>query len=65
MTVIIDRFEGDFAVVEMPDKTFLNVPKALFSGLSEGDAVKIEKDSDETEKRKRNAQKAFSSLFKK
>ena len=41
MKIIIDRFEGDFAVAELPDKRMLNVPKALFEGAKEGDAAEI------------------------
>lgn len=40
MKVIIDRFEGDFAVVETA-QGMLNVPKALFAGAHEGDIVEI------------------------
>jgi len=27
MKYIIDRFEGDFAIVELADKTFSNIPR--------------------------------------
>ena len=47
MLVTIDRFEGDFAVVELPDMTFLDVPKELFPNAKEGDIFKIEKDESE------------------
>ena len=65
MKIIIDRFEGDFAVVETPDKTFFNVPKALLSEFSEGDIVEIKKDACETEEIKKSAEDAFNALFKK
>lgn len=51
MRVVIDRFENDKAVVEMPDKTMLIVPKALFKDAKEGDCVTItveEKQTDTT-----------------
>ena len=41
MRIIIDRFEEEFAVAELPDQTMLNVPKALFENAREGDAVEI------------------------
>ncbi|MBQ3416736.1 MAG: DUF3006 domain-containing protein [Ruminococcus sp.] len=41
MRVIIDRFEEEFAVVELPDQTMLHVPKALFENAHEGDAAEI------------------------
>ena len=40
MKVIIDRFEGDFAVVEC-DGRMMNIPRALVGGAKEGDAVMI------------------------
>ena len=40
MRVIIDRFEGEFAVVELNEKLF-NVPRELFAQAKEGDAVEI------------------------
>lgn len=65
MNVLIDRFEGDFAVLETPDKKFFNVPKDLLSDFSEGDVLLIEKDLNETEKRQKNVKDTFSALFKK
>ena len=41
MDVIIDRFEGDFAVVELPDRTTADIPIKLLVGASEGDVVTI------------------------
>ena len=29
MQIIIDRFEGDYAVVELENKNFINLPRAL------------------------------------
>lgn len=40
MRIIIDRFEGDFAVVELGNR-MLNVPRALFCNAHEGDTVEI------------------------
>ena len=64
MKVIIDRFEGDFAVLELPDKKIISAPKDLFKDFSEGDVLEITKDKDETEKKKQEAEDAFSALFK-
>jgi hypothetical protein len=41
MKVIIDRFEGDYAVVELPDRTMANLPKTVLPGGKEGDTVEI------------------------
>lgn len=40
MKIIIDRFEEDFAVVELDEKMY-NVPRALFPEAQEGDTVEI------------------------
>ena len=41
MKIIIDRFEGDSAVVELPGKVIINVPKILFTNAKEGDVISI------------------------
>ena len=46
MKVIIDRIEGEFAVVELSDKTTVNVLKKLFGDAKEGDIFNIEKDEE-------------------
>ena len=53
MNVIIDRFEGDFAVVELPDLSMVNLPIALVPGAKEGDVVKIIICENETDERKK------------
>ena len=63
MRVIIDRFEGDFAVVELPDKTFCNVPKMLFENVAEGDVFDITKNTVEAEQQKEKIQKIVNKLF--
>lgn len=42
MVVIIDRFEGGFAVCEKEDRTMINIEKSrLPSGVKEGDSLII------------------------
>ena len=48
MEVIIDRFEGEYAVVEIDKDKFVNLPKILVPGAKEGDVVKIVVDHDIT-----------------
>ena len=48
MRIIIDRFEGNYAVVELPDKSTWNVPRELFPDAVEGDSYVISKDENET-----------------
>lgn len=46
MRVIIDRFEGDVAVCEKPDRTMMNIPRArLPCGAREGSVLIIEGDN--------------------
>lgn len=63
MKVAVDRFEGDFAVVELPDKTFINVPKILFSSAKEGDVFSIIKDEEETAFNKKSIEELAEKLF--
>lgn len=56
MKVIIDRFEGDFAVCEKEDRTMVDIPKEILpEKAKEGDVliISISIDSEETEKRKK------------
>lgn len=61
MQVIIDRFEGDMAVVELPDGAMTTMPAILLPGAVEGDVVMITIDKTETIARK----KRVNSLLKK
>lgn len=64
MRVIIDRFEGDFAVVEISDTQFANLPKALLPmQAKEGDVINIEVDRTETEKRKEEIDKMMKDMW--
>lgn len=63
MKLIIDRFEGDFAVVEAEDGKTYNIPKALFHCCSEGDVLNLEYDEDETKKRKERIKNLMGELF--
>ena len=64
MKITIDRFEGEYAVVETEDGKTYNVPKDLFHCCSEGDVLKLEFDEDETKKRKENIKGLMNKLFK-
>jgi hypothetical protein len=52
MKVILDRFEGDKAVIELPDLSFAAVPAVLFKGAKEGDVFDILPDNEGTIARK-------------
>jgi len=64
MKVIIDRFEGDFAVVELENRSTINMPKQLIpEGAKEGDVLNIEIDTEETNKRKEKVKKLMDNLW--
>lgn len=42
MDVIVDRFEGDYAVCEQPNREIIDIPKEkLPKGVKEGDVLTI------------------------
>jgi len=63
LKVIIDRFEGEYAVVEMEDKIMVNIPKCLIPESQEGDIIRIEIDKNETELRKKDIKKLMNDLW--
>ena len=72
MKVIIDRFEGGFAVVELEDGRFVNVDRKLIPAgakegdvllMTEGDAPVFTPDPEETRKRSRKIGKMMDELF--
>ncbi|MCC8014048.1 MAG: DUF3006 domain-containing protein [Eubacterium sp.] len=64
MKVIIDRFENDFAVVELEDLTTVNVPRAIIpADAKEGSVLSIRCDEEETEKRRRKLKSKMNALF--
>lgn len=64
MKVIIDRFEDEYAVVEIEVGKCVNIPKILVPNAKEGDVIKIEIDIQETEERKKHIQKLMNNVFK-
>ena len=64
MKVIIDRFEGDYAVVELPDMSTVDMPIQLVpEGAKEGDVLIIEIDIEETKKREEQIKKLMDELW--
>lgn len=63
MQVIIDRFEGEYAVVETDNGNFVNLPKILVPDSHEGDVVDISINREETEKRSENIKNLMDDLF--
>lgn len=63
MQVTIDRFEGDFAVVELSDKTMVNMPKALVPGAKEGDVIDININVEATKGKQQKIQKLMNDVW--
>lgn len=64
MKFTIDRFEGEWALVELENKDIVNIPSIILpKEAKEGDIVKIIIDEKETEKRRRRIQDKFNDLF--
>jgi len=62
--LIIDRFEGKFAVVETTDG-MVNIPKSdLPTGAKEGDVLKIVIEEGATKARAERIEKKMNDLFK-
>lgn len=64
MKVILDRFEGDYAILELDVGEVVSVPKVLVKDAVEGDVIKISIDKDETSKRKKKIEELMNDVFK-
>lgn len=64
MKLIIDRFEGDYAVCEMENLKCVNLPKEVVFGASEGDVLKIEILKEEKKEREENVKNLMKKVFK-
>ena len=63
MQVIIDRIEGEFAVVELDDGSILDVPKRLFNDAKEGDIIDISINHKLTNERTKEIENLMDDLF--
>ncbi|APC41038.1 DUF3006 domain-containing protein [Clostridium estertheticum] len=69
MKVVIDRFEGSYAVCEKEDRTMTDISKDnIPPGAKEGDVLNVNNniitiDIEETEKRKREIEKLTEDLW--
>lgn len=64
MKYSIDRFEGDYAVVELSDGLFVNIPiSAIPIEAKEGDTIKVTIDKNVTKERRISIEKKMSKLF--
>ena len=63
MKVILDRFEGEYGIVELEDMTFVEIPRVLLDNVKEGDVISISVDVDETERQKKEIESLMDDLF--
>lgn len=64
MKVIIDRFEGDYAVVELENRNMADLPQILVPlEAKEGDTLEIIIDQDETRRRKKKIERLTEGLW--
>lgn len=63
MRVVIDRFEGEFAVVELPTGDFVNMARELIPEANEGDIIDITINHDETQKQSERIEELMKKLF--
>lgn len=64
MKFTIDRFEGEYAVVELENMDIIDLPiKILPEGAKEGDILEISINHEETEERKENIEEKFKRLL--
>ncbi len=65
MDVIVDRIEGDYAVVEIDKGKMCNLPIEVVPNVKEGDIVTIIINKDKTKKRKKTIEELMNSVFEK
>lgn len=63
MKFIIERFEGDMAIIEDENKNMHEISKSALPECGEGDVIIILKDYKETEKRKDRITNLANELF--
>ncbi len=63
MEVIVDRIEGDYAVVEIDKGKMCNLPIELVPNVKEGDIVTIIINKDKIKKRKKTIEELMNSVF--
>lgn len=64
MQVTIDRFEGGYAIVELPDLTFAELPRCVVpDGAREGDVLSICVDAEETARRQQQLKQKMKSIW--
>ena len=64
MKFTIDRFEDNYAIVELENGEMEEIPRSLLpEEAKEGDTISINKEEGETEERKKRIENKFNNLF--
>jgi len=64
MKFTIDRFEGEFAVVELDDQTMENIPRRVLPPeVKEGDIISVVIDEAGTQKRREHIKKLMDDVW--
>ncbi|XOQ45358.1 MAG: DUF3006 domain-containing protein [Clostridium sp.] len=64
MKYTIDRFEGNFAVVELENQKFVNIPRlAIPSEAKEGDVIIVQIDKETTSQREKQIKKLMDDVW--
>ena len=65
MRYIVDRFENEYAIVELDNGEFIDIPKKVLPpDVSEGSIIEVTTLSDETNVRRTEMKKKMNSLFR-
>lgn len=64
MRIVIDRFEGELAVIELPNGNMINCPKAMLPyDVKEGDIISTVVDEKATKEKKKALTDRMNRLF--
>ncbi|MFU0831675.1 MAG: DUF3006 domain-containing protein [Oscillospiraceae bacterium] len=64
MKYTIDRFEGNYAVVELENRKFVNIPRlAIPNEAKEGDVIIVQIDKETTSQREKHIKKLMDDVW--
>jgi hypothetical protein len=64
MKYTIDRFENKYAVVELENQEFVNIPRsAIPNEAKEGDIINVQIDKNQTDKQKKHIEKLMNDIW--
>ena len=63
MLVTIDRFEGEYAVVEIEEGKYARIERILLPDMHEGDVISITSDTDYRDARRTRIEELKKDLF--